>query len=498
MKTFALLALLAVAQPAAAVRVPGGGPVRTDCYAEFEVAGVGAPAARGAVQCRDGDPACDADGVCDDSCHFQVALCANQRNLEPSCTPPGTLAALAAQGRARKLGLESPALDDSTCGAFLDVDVPVRVSKRSQTRRPGRLTLAAVAVSNDRRRRDRDHLRLECLPCGAKPAVAACPANPAGPSELRLSVAATGTDLDNGWSGISHNFPIVAASTLHFCLSGCDARGDSICEAHGATGPGSPNHATFGPPLPLLAAGVPVCVINRFRDPTLDGTANLETGGIDATVNLLSDVFLTSLGRVCPQCSGGTVGGRGVCDSGAREGSACIVEGVIEVSGNRTYHLSSACLPAGTPTGTLDLALPLTTGTSTLAGPKPCRGAADDNGCHGGGCASECTGSACVARTADGQCIDAKGGVSQLCCDRDTTLACFPTAAGDLGRIERSGVATPPASSYPSLVEETLVATFCEPATGSGTLNQVSGLPGPGALVMPVTACWGAAEAGCE
>jgi hypothetical protein len=239
-------------------------------------------------------------------------------------------------------------------------------------------------------------------------------------------------------------------------------------------------------------------VINRFRDQTLDGIANLETGAIDATVNLLSDVFLTSAGRVCPQCSGGPVGGRGVCDSGAREGSACLVEGVIEVSGNRTYHLSSACLPAGTPTGTLDLALPLTTGTSTLAGPKPCRGAADDNGCHGGGCASECTGSACVARTADGQCIDAKGGVSQLCCDQDTTLPCFPTAAGDLGRIERSGVPTPPASSFPSLVDETLVATFCEPATGSGTLNQVSGLPGPGALVMPVTACWGAEEAGCE
>jgi hypothetical protein len=329
------------------------------------------------------------------------------------------------------------------------------------------LTLGAVAVSNERPRRDRDRVRLECLPCGAKPAVAACLANGTGPSELRLRAASSGTDLDNGWSGISHNFPVVADSTLHFCLTGCDTSGDPTCEAHGATGPGSPNGATFGPPLPLLAAGVPVCVTNRFRDPTIDGIANLASGEIDATVNLLSDVFLTSAGRVCPQCSGGAVGGRGVCDSGAREGSVCTVEGVVEVSGNRTYHLSSSCLPAGTPTGTLDLALPLTTGTSTLAGPKPCRGAAYDSGCPGGGCGSECTGSACVARTEDGRCIDAKGGLSQLCCDQDTTLSCFPTAPGDAGRIERSGAATAPGASYPNVVQETLVATFCEAATSS-------------------------------
>jgi len=459
MKTLTLVGLLALALPAAAARVPGGGSVRTDCYAEFEVAGVGTPAGSNAVQCRDGDPACDADGVCDDVCHFQVALCANQRNLEPSCTPPGALTSLAPRGRAARVGLATPALDDSSCGAFVDVDVPVRVGKKSGRRRPGRVTLAAVAVSPDRPRRDRDRVRLECLPCGAKPALATCAANGAGPSELRLSVASSGTDLDNGWSGVSHNFPIVAASTLQFCLSGCDGSGDGTCEAHGATGPNSPNHATFGPPLPLLAAGVPVCVVNRFRDPSIDGRANPATGAIDATVNLLSDVYLTSAGRVCPQCTGGAVGDRGVCDSGTREGSACVVEGVIDVRGNRTYHLSSACVPAGTPSGTLDLALPLTTGSSTLTGPTPCRGAAEDNGCRGSACASECTGNACVARTADGRCVDAKGGVSQVCCDDDTTLPCFPTGPADVGRIERTGAATPPATSYPSLVPETLART---------------------------------------
>jgi len=38
MRTLTLLGLLALALPAGAARVPGGGAIRTDCYAEFDVA----------------------------------------------------------------------------------------------------------------------------------------------------------------------------------------------------------------------------------------------------------------------------------------------------------------------------------------------------------------------------------------------------------------------------------------------------------------------------
>ena len=55
--------------------------------------------------------------------------------------------------------------------------------------------------------------------------------------------------------------------------------------------------------------------------------------------------------------------------------------------------------------GTLDIRLPLTSGTSTLAGPKPCGETKDDN-CNGSPCAATCTGDACVSHDASGNCVD--------------------------------------------------------------------------------------------
>src|SRR5262249_17325095 len=47
----------------------------------------------------------------------------------------------------------------------------------------------------------------------------ACPLreSPGLPYELTLTVPATGSDLDEGWTGISHNFPVPNGSTLHYC-----------------------------------------------------------------------------------------------------------------------------------------------------------------------------------------------------------------------------------------------------------------------------------------
>jgi hypothetical protein len=89
--------------------------------------------------------------------------------------------------------------------------------------------------------------------------------------------------------------------------------------------------------------------------------------------------------------------------------------------------------------------------------------------------------------------VDQKGGVSQLCCSDDTTRPCFPTAGG--GRIERTGVTGQPAPAwpdptYPKRADGALVATFCEPATGTNTINGTTGLPGPGALILPVAEEW--------
>jgi hypothetical protein len=105
-----------------------------------------------------------------------------------------------------------------------------------------------------------------------------------------------------------------------------------------------------------------------------------------------------------------------------------------------------------------------------------------------------CTGSACISMTPDGQCVDIKGGISQNCRANNTTQPCFPTGNPN-GQIVRTGSAAPPTPpfpdpTYPKTGNVTLVATFCEGTSGATTVDLVTGLPGPGALVLPMTATW--------
>jgi hypothetical protein len=237
-------------------------------------------------------------------------------------------------------------------------------------------------------------------------------------------------------------------------------------------------------------------VVNQFVDPTLTGTYDLRTGeaGTAATpnqVHLASQVWLRTKfpGEVCPRCQGPTVhgiGDTGTCSSSAKNaGDTCVVNGEVTVAGNGLYELSSDCAPPGDnpqPNGTLDIQLPFTTAESTpLVGPTPCKDAAgpqtQDDACGAGSsCTAMCTGAACVA-TSGGSCIDAKGGISQLCCANNTATPCFPTRNG--GSITRTG--------RPGTDGQTLVsaALFCIPRTESTLINATTGLPGPGALLLP-------------
>ena len=109
------------------------------------------------------------------------------------------------------------------------------------------------------------------------------------------ATGSNGSDLDTGFSGLSHNFPTPAASTLRYCLSNCDGVSDTACDASGDTGGGSLNGPTFGAPLPLLSAGLPVCVVNDYQPGPITGTFDLGTGaGGDPNpnpVNLFSDTY---------------------------------------------------------------------------------------------------------------------------------------------------------------------------------------------------------------
>ncbi|HLY38435.1 MAG TPA: helix-turn-helix domain-containing protein, partial [Candidatus Binatia bacterium] len=319
----AIVTAIVVARPAGAARVAGGGSPRNDCYAELDVDGatVGGHVAR----CIDGDPACDADGIADGSCTFRVAVCLNQGDARPTCEPPSMLESVKTRGAAAVLDV--PSLASSTCGAFVDVDVPVKVRHGGRVQRPGRRHLPLVARAAVAPRVDRDDVVLECDPAGSKPAVAAsaCPANPRGPDTLVMTVKSDGTDLDNGWTGTSQNLPIPGGTKLTMCLAGCTDGGDPRCDATVTTGAGTANGTTFGPPLPVFVAGVPSCIVNEYAAPVFTGAADLATGAIDGTIALRSHIYLTDATNVCPRC----IAGR--CNAGPRVGLGCTVDGTVFV-----------------------------------------------------------------------------------------------------------------------------------------------------------------------
>jgi hypothetical protein len=305
-----------------------------------------------------------------------------------------------------------------------------------------------------------------------------------------------GSDLDNGTSGLSHNFPVIGGNVVKYCLSGCDGTTTTQCTGTGTTGgpagaaKNTLNGPDFGAPLPLLAAGVPVCVVSRYQDPQITSTYDLATGQGSGLIKLFSDVYLVqSSQEVCPRClvpgGGGTLGDKGTCSGTATTpGVACTVEALDKVTqgaGNQNYTLSTSCIPtANLRQASLDIELPLTTETATSApGPLPCKslGQTSDDACGGGTCNAGCTGNACVTHDASGNCIDAKGGISQLCCSSNTSLPCFPTANG--GAITRQGKRALDGQLGAQ------VATFCIANTASTVINTTTGLPGPGAIILP-------------
>lgn len=490
-------ALLLGMRPAVAqTLVPGGGPARSDCYGEFL-----APAPnRGTsgIDCQDGDPACDLDRVANGTCALAVGVCVHQENLD-RCVPRSVQRVrLRAKPRRIQRALPVPLptppptpVSIATCGSDTVVSLPLRRDRRGRQRASKRITLRLVTTASGSPRQDKDRLRLRCVPnAGA----GRCGANPAGgPGELRLVTAGTGTDLDLGWTGNAHNLGVVANAALRVCLADCGATATPQCTAREADS-AAVNAPTFGAPAPLLAADVPVCIVTRFGAPPVAGVrADIDSGAAAGTLNLVAEFYRTSRTQVCPRCSGPAPGDVGLCDSGARRGRACVTAGSAQVpgaDGDPAYALSPDCPPAGMAAGAVSLSVPLTTDVATLAGPDPC-GAAQDDAC-GGACGATCTGSACVS-TVNGQCLDVRGGLGQLCCTTDTARPCFATAGG--APLVRLGSATAPVPpfgdpSYPKVGGLTLVGVFCAPASGSALVDALVGLPGPGALVLPMAAAW--------
>lgn len=165
-------------------RVPGGGSAKTDCFAEWIVPnptnvplldGRGRP--QRTQRCADDDPACDFDGGTAGSCTFHVQVCANNTDVA-GCTPPAALSAFelakpSIAAAARKPALQAAragfggvpgalvgAATSDLCSSVLPVVVPLRGSAPSY----GKGTLALGIVATAGGVRDKDTLKLICLP----------------------------------------------------------------------------------------------------------------------------------------------------------------------------------------------------------------------------------------------------------------------------------------------------------------------------------------------
>src|SRR5262245_52323686 len=94
---FVVLPLVARAACPPSCPIPGGSSAALDCHAEYAGEGLrlnykpfdpARPKPSKEVRCFDGDTGCDADGVVDNACVFDVDVCL--RNADPNlplCTP---------------------------------------------------------------------------------------------------------------------------------------------------------------------------------------------------------------------------------------------------------------------------------------------------------------------------------------------------------------------------------------------------------------------------
>ena len=163
-----------------ACSVPGGGPAATDCFVEYDGITLNKPARRPRLlRCRDGDPACDVDGVANGTCRVLVRACVNNADTRLArCTPsdvtsfrvrngrPGTrafdpeLAAL--EAAVGSLGLPATA---AACTEAVALTVPLRGRKRFGATPKAVRSQARSSTG----RTDTDAFRVVCTPSAELP-----------------------------------------------------------------------------------------------------------------------------------------------------------------------------------------------------------------------------------------------------------------------------------------------------------------------------------------
>ena len=169
------------AQVASAEILPGNGKANSNCYAAIDIDTTSATVTdeKKATEysCVDGS-ACDLDGACNGSCTFGLEVCINVPDLA-ECTPPGMLDSVKAKGHVTgvkgasgKVVVDVPQLlEGSTCGAFVQIDVPLKSTKKGDKLNKAKLKVDAKAPKGTKPRKDKDKYDLICEPnpngCGS-------------------------------------------------------------------------------------------------------------------------------------------------------------------------------------------------------------------------------------------------------------------------------------------------------------------------------------------
>jgi hypothetical protein len=180
------LSAAAVAGPSLAATVAGGGSTKTDCVAVLEIPSANSPApprAPKGVDCIDGDPTCDSDGLRNGECVFELQLCINSTALT-TCTPETAQNLVvdhaiddgsdrrfdtdfqALQSRANGLGLPAANLNRCTLSSAITVRLrgPNSLDKMKLNRKSLRVTTNGTTVAGPAR--DVDKVKFTCRPEG--------------------------------------------------------------------------------------------------------------------------------------------------------------------------------------------------------------------------------------------------------------------------------------------------------------------------------------------
>ena len=183
--TFVSASVFLVAQDAHATVVGGGGSKTSDCVAVFDAAAnsPAPPKAPKNIDCVDGDASCDADGLRNGSCQFDLTICINSTALA-DCAPQNTNSVTvdhaidngdakfdpdfqSLQQRVSLLGF--PANTDlDSCTTVSSVTVKLRPPKSGNVykRANKRLSLSASGTSAAGPASDRDKMKMTCRPEG--------------------------------------------------------------------------------------------------------------------------------------------------------------------------------------------------------------------------------------------------------------------------------------------------------------------------------------------